>query len=134
VSFRVIDFRDTDIMSKLDQLGTISSVELASELGASKDEGAKAIGRRLGWMRRYGMVELDPEKRVWTISPGGTRVLESRRVAAAKKAIEKLPREELVEVMAHITSVYRLGDPMLAAMLRREFQYGTAPQSRAWGR
>lgn len=132
MSFRLTEFRDTDIMLKLSELGAISAVDLQAELGAATDEKATPIGRRLGWMRRYGMVELDPKQRTWSLTQGGARVMESRRVAAAKKMLDKLPQEELVEVMAHITSVYRLGDPMIAAMLRREFQYGTLPGSRVW--
>jgi hypothetical protein len=125
MSFRVYDFRDTDIMARLLELGSLPAADLASEMGANGDKQGHMIGSRLAWMKRYGMVGFDPKDRTWRVSEGGERVLESRRVAAAKKAIEALPREELVEVMAHITSVYRLGDPMLAAMLRREFQYGT---------
>ena len=132
MSYRLTDFRDTDIMLKLSELGSISAVDLQAELGAAKDDKATPIGRRLGWMRRYGMVDLDPKGRTWSLTQGGARVMESRRVSAAKKAIDALPQEELIEVMAHITSVYRLGDPMLAAMLRREFQYGTRPGSAAW--
>ena len=132
--FALREFRDTDIMVKLHELGSVSSPELAKELGNEDEKRGNVIGRRLGWMRRYGMVELDPKTRSWSVTEGGARVLESRRVAAAKKAIDALPAEELIEVMAHITSVYRHGDHMLAAMLRREFVYGTAPGGRAWER
>ena len=127
MSFRVYDFRDTDIMARLLELGSIPAADLAAELGASGDKQGNQIGSRLNWMKRYGMTGYDPKDRTWRISDGGERVLASRRKAAALKAIEALPKEELVEVMAHITSVYRLGDPLLAAMLRREFQYGTWP-------
>lgn len=125
MSFRVYDFRDTDIMARLFELGAISAPDLAGELGANSDTKGTVIVSRLNWMKRYGMVTFDPKGRTWAVSEGGTRVLESRRLAATKRMVEALPREELIEVMAHITSVYRLGDPLLAAMLRREFQYGT---------
>ena len=136
MSFRVYDFRDTDIMSKLaDTEGSgITSIELAGELGANSDTKANAIGIRLAWMRKWGMVDLDPSKHLWTLSEGGGRVLKSQRLAAVKKVIDAMPDEEMIEVMAHITSVYRRGDPMIATMLRREFQYGTSPLSAAWGR
>ena len=127
MSFRVYDFRDTDIMARLLELGSITAAELAAELGANGDKQGHMIGSRLAWMKRYGMADLRSEGSNLDGLEGGERVLESRREAAAMKAIEALPREELVEVMAHITSVYRLGDPLLAAMLRREFQYGTWP-------
>jgi hypothetical protein len=31
----------------------------------------------------------------------------------------------MVEVMSHVTSRYRLGDPVIASLLRREFLFGT---------
>jgi hypothetical protein len=34
--------------------------------------------------------------------------------------------------MAHVTTRYRLGDPLMATMLRREFAYGTSPRSTVW--
>jgi hypothetical protein len=76
-------------------------------------------------MRRYGMLDLNPKSREWSLSEGGRRVTSAQLRAAAKSQIESVPDEEMVEVMAHVTSRVRLGDRMTAAMLRREFQYGS---------
>lgn len=121
----VYDFRDTDLMMKLKDLDGASAADLADEVGM--DGYTQAIGVRLGWMKRYGMVEQD-KTGIWLLSPGGTRVIESHLRAAMKQVIEKVPDESMIEVMSHITGRYRLGDPMVAQMLRREFQYGTSPR------
>jgi hypothetical protein len=131
----VYTFRDTDLMAKVGESGAegATAAEIAAELGMDDVEGHHALGRRFSWMRRYGMLTYDEKAKLWLLSEGGERVLESRARAALVTRIESVPDEEMVEVMAHVTSRYRLGDPMVANMLRREFVYGTNPRSRAWG-
>jgi hypothetical protein len=124
------DFRDLDLMLKLAETagadGLASSVELAEAMGLG-DNGT-LIASRCNWMARDGMLAFDKEHRGWRLSRGGERVVEAKLRAAAARAIDDVPEEQLVEVMAHVTTRYRLGDPMTAAMLRREFRYGTRPR------
>jgi hypothetical protein len=121
--FSMREFRDLDLMLKLKEAGPIPAKELAHELGA--DEFGSHLGRRLGWMRRYGMLDLDQKTRNWSLTEGGARVIYARKRARLMDELEALPAEELIEVMAAITARYRLGDPMTAVMLRREFIFGT---------
>lgn len=128
------DVRDLDVMLKLesesDDRGEISAGELADALGM--DEDTRAVGMRLAWMRRYGMLAYHEERKTWSLAKGGKRVIEAKRLAANADAIPDVPDEQLVDVMAHVTTRYRLGDPVIATLLRREFAYGTAPQSAVW--
>lgn len=124
----VYDFRDLDLMLRMREAADgIASAELADELGLG-EEGIRHVAIRLAWMKRYGMLELDEERRLWQLSPGGERVTSARLRAGQAKAIEAVPDESLVDVMAHVCSRFRLGDPVVATMLRREFQYGTHPR------
>jgi hypothetical protein len=125
VGFSMYEFRDHDLLAKLQELGHISSGDLAGELGISG--AAQAAATRLAWMRRYGMVRY--KNKLWSLSQGGERVLAAKRRAALKNLIDEMPEGELIEAMAYITSRYRLGDPMVAHMLRREFLFGTSPRS-----
>lgn len=124
------DFRDLDLMLKLraegDQEGWVETVRLAESMGLG-DDGIK-IASRLNWMRRYGMLEFDREKRLWRLSPGGERVTEAKLRAAQTRTIEALPDEAMIEVVANVTSRWRHGDTMTAALIRREFAYGTYPR------
>lgn len=130
------DYRDLDLLLKIadegDEEGWVETRALAAALGADEDEKINGVGGRLSWMRRYGMLDFDPAKKIWRLSNGGERVIKSRLKAAKAKSIETIPDEALVDVMAHVTSRYRLGDPIMATMLRREFQFGTSPKSRVW--
>jgi hypothetical protein len=121
------DFRDSDIMFRLaDTNGSgIDSHELAESLGFDAEEGARPIGIRLAWMKRYGMVAFDDRERSWKLSKSGRRVVEAREKAPYLEVVDKMPDELMVDVMAHVTSRFGRGDTMLGHMLRREFMYGT---------
>lgn len=123
------DFRDLDLLLKLkaegDQDGFLDTENLARSLGF---EEATKITSRLSWMRRYGMLEFDNARRLWRLTPGAERVTQARLRASQASVIEALPDESMVEVMASVATRYRLGDPMVAHLLRREFVFGTAPR------
>ena len=123
------DFRDLDLMMRIadDAEKRITSKDLAESIGLdAEDGGTQAVGIRLSWMKRYGFVEYHSNEKDWTLSQGGRRITEAHLRAAQVKAIEAVPDEAMVEVMSHVTSRYRLGDPVIASLLRREFLFGTA--------
>jgi hypothetical protein len=128
------DFRDIDLMLKLEEQGDgegwVSSSALAGSLGMSDD--IQSVAQRCSWMRRFGFFEFDDEKKMWRLSSGGRRVADAKLKAATATSIDKVPDEAMVDVMAHVTTRFRLGDPMLANMLRREFDFGTNPRSTIW--
>jgi hypothetical protein len=132
----VFDWKDTDLMALVEQAGEsgVSAADLASEMNFNGHDAHRAIGMRFAWMKKFGMLNYDEKHHLWTLTDVAHRVMESQKVAALTKVLKAVPEEAVVEHMAHITSVYRMGDPMIAAMLRREFQYGTSPKSRVWNR
>ena len=71
------------------------------------------------------MLDFDHTRRLWRLTPGARRVTDARLRASQARTIEALPDEAMVEVMANVTSRYRLGDPVTAHLLRREFLFGT---------
>lgn len=124
------DFRDLDLMVKMaaegDELGRVTSTDLAGAAGLNTDNGGpRAMGIRLAWMKRYGFVVYDDKEHFWALSSAGKRVTEAHLLASQQKTIEKIPDESLVEVMSHVTARFRLGDPVNAQLLRREFMFGT---------
>lgn len=129
MSASLYEFRDLDLMMVLHAEGEMTSAQLADVLGI-KD--AHAIGSRGAWMRRFGMFEYDQRTGCWSLSTGGQRVVTAKRKAAALRTVEDVPDESMVDIMSHVTARYRLGDPMMASLLRREFAYGTSPRSSVW--
>jgi len=127
------DFRDLDILFRIAENTNgrgVTSHELAEDLGFPAEEGARPVGIRLAWMRRYGMVAFDEDNRLWKLSRGGERVTQSQLRAPALRTLEKLPDESMIEAMAQVTSRFQRGDTMLAHMLRREFLFGTQKRRR----
>jgi hypothetical protein len=123
------DFRDTDIMLRLSEMTNgvgVTSQDLADALGfEAEGEGTRAVGIRLAWMKRYGMVAYDDRDHTWKLSRGGTRVADAHLKAPELRVVEHMPDEKMVEVMALVTSRFQRGETMLGHMLRREFMYGT---------
>jgi hypothetical protein len=123
------DFRDLDLMLHLAEAvnGSHSGIptsELADLLGFSEGDN-RPVGIRLAWMRRYGMVAFDQTEKLWSLTAGGQRVTQAHLKAPALKVVDQMPDESAIELMAHVTSRYHRGEPMIAAMLKREFLYGT---------
>lgn len=136
-SLRITDYRDTDLLARVAEAGAdgVSSADLAALIGWEDDlDGHRSVGARFARMRQYGMLAFDEKRRLWTVTEGAERVLRSQELSATQTVIERVPDEEMVSIMAHVTTRYRLGDPLIATMLRREFQYGTSPKSRVWNR
>jgi hypothetical protein len=119
------DFRDSDIMFRLAESEQVDSYDLAEALGFEAEDGARPVGIRLAWMRRYGMVVFDENARTWSLSRSGQRVVEAKLRAPTLAVVDRMPDEAMVEVMAHVTSRFQRGESMLGHMLRREFLYGT---------
>jgi len=110
-----------------DNDGWVETSALASALGFRDDE-LRGVGIRLGWMRRFGMIEKDSDHKGWRLTGGGERVIDARLRAAQKRQLEELPAEAMIEVMANVTHRYRHTDPLTATLLRREFLFGTQPR------
>lgn len=121
--FSMREFRDLDLMMKLNHEGPLLARELAKDLGA--DEYGRHLGTRLAWMRRYGILD-KTDKGVWSLTDAGNRVVHAKQRARLLDELGKLPVEELIEVMAAVIARSQKGDPMVGTMLRREFIFGTS--------
>jgi hypothetical protein len=131
MSAGLMEFRDLDLMLAVDLNGGLTSAGLSEVLGLG-GEGTQGAAVRAAWMRRFGMFDFDEKAKLWTLTPSGQRVVQAKRQAASLKAVERVPDESMVDVMSHVAARYRLGDPMMANLLRREFLFGTSPRSRAY--
>jgi hypothetical protein len=133
-TLRVTDFRDTDLLAHIAEQGAdgVTSAELGALIGYDDIEGHRSVGSRFARMRAYGMLAFDEKRRLWTVTEGAERVLRAQEVSAGQSVVERLPDEEMVSVMAAVTTRFRVGDPLIATMLRREFQFGTDRRSAVW--
>ena len=124
------EYRDTDLLAKLVAEGPMSSLELAESLAMDDIPGHRSVGSRFARMRSFGMVSFDEKTRIWMITDNAERVLEAQRKSATQRKIAAIPDDALVEVVSDAMTRRRLGDPVLAEMLRRETQFGMAHMKR----
>jgi hypothetical protein len=126
------DFRDLDIMLKVeaeaDDDGWVDTEHLARALGFGDDK--VPIAQRLSWMKRLGMIEQRPNQpahrqKSWGLSDSGLRIVRAKVKASQFRTLEALPDAAMIEVMANVTARYHFASPVTAAMLRREFAFGT---------
>ena len=121
----IYEWRDTDLLRKLIQEGGYATtLELAEALAMDDVSGHRSVGSRFARMRSFGIVSFDDKTRVWSITDASERIMEAQARAAVQRKIAAIPDEAMVEVMADAMTRRRLGDPVLADMLRREAQYG----------
>lgn len=121
------DFRDLDLMLHLAEMANgkgVPTSELAEVIGFAEGDN-RAVGIRLAWMKRYGMVAYDEKQKLWNLSRSGERVTQAQLRAPELRVVEEMPDESAIELMAHVTSRFQRGEPMIAQMLRREFLFGT---------
>lgn len=135
-TLRVTDYRDTDLLARVAEQGAdgVTSADLGSLIGYDDTNGHRSVGARFARMRAYGMLAFDEKRRLWTVTEGAERVLRAQEVSAGQSVVERLPDEEMVSIMAAVTTRYRIGDPLVATMLRREFAFGTDRRSAVWNR
>ena len=128
------DFRDLDLMLAIADSGDgLTAAEMAEQIGLG-EEGTQAAAIRLSWMRRYGMVKFNDQHRLWTLSSEWPARHRGEAKGGRAQAIDAVPDESLVDVMAHVTTRYIHGDAMTANLLRREFLYGTGQRRNGNGR
>jgi hypothetical protein len=125
------DFRDLDLLSQavevFDPAGHFTTEDFATAIGFGDD--LRAVGGRLGWMRRYGALARDEEKRLWRFTRGAERIIEADQESFSGE-VDAVPDAALVGAMAHVMKRYRRGDALTATLMRREFFYGAAAARR----
>src|SRR5262249_53617410 len=93
------DFRDIDIMLKIDEVANGSGIdvnELAELMGFDAEEGGRPMGGRMRWMRQYGMVVYDDKSKHWALSRSGKRIVGAKLRAPELKIVKEMPDEKMI--------------------------------------
>jgi hypothetical protein len=131
-SVSILHFSDREILFKMartvDKDGNTTSKLLAASFGFNGDPNAsRAIGSRLGWMRRYGVVDkagVGNGETLWTITSLGTQLLDATLGLAAKNELAAMADGHRVLVMEGLASRAR-SNKTWGALLRRSWTNGT---------
>src|SRR5262245_49797411 len=112
--------------------GWVTTGEIAERITGITDQdddrltdARRGCGSRLAWMRRFGVVDRDPETGAWRINGIGQAFLSQTIRRQVEQGVSDLKPHEMVEVMLRMASHYRATGRETAIMMRREFQRGT---------
>jgi hypothetical protein len=131
LSLDLYAFSDEELLAlvkdNLDSEGWVTSAELADAIGLDPDAETRnnAVGIRLAWMARYGVVRRDDEHSGlarWTLTGRGIVILEATFNKALENELGKLKGDALWRLTREITGRYGDADQVSANMVRRSFQ------------
>lgn len=91
----------------------------------------RCVGIRLGWMRRYGVVERDksaPGR--WRLSSAGEDFLSGRLRAAQSRAVTEADDGQMLHLATTMAERYYAAGPTAATMMRRAWQHGLSKRGR----
>lgn len=81
------------------------------------------VGVRLGYLRRVGLVERDPDTRGWYLTAIGETFVAGRLPAAARRALDHLDGGAAWAATEQLGELLRAAGPEQATMMRRQWQH-----------
>lgn len=148
-SLRLVDFSDREILLILrdvaDDEGWATAADMAVHIDLRKEHPQRFVGARLGWLFRYGAVEREhmwdeqgnalttttgkPRyTQRWRLTPAGEALAVGALKAAQQRALEGLSDAQLLVAMRELTKRYQQAPDTAAALVKREWTYGSAPE------
>lgn len=129
-SLRNEEFSDRELLALMidlrDASGVVTSQQIAEALDPDAASPVQCVGIRLGWMRRYGVVEWASDGVLgWQLTDKGERVANGQLKAAQQQALESLGPEQGLDAALMLGSLYRRLEYTEATMLRRGWQHGS---------
>ena len=128
------DFSDRELLWALEENapdGYISSGDLADALGMSSLENpTRNVAVRLGWLKRYGIVERHEDGVRWGLTRAGDALINARLDQAEAKALDDLDPDKLLIVMQRVGSTMAHAGAEAATMAQRDFRNATASRKR----
>lgn len=136
---RLEEFSDQELLFALEECGGAdgaTSLELAEHLEPDRRDGLKHphqnIAIRLGWLKRYGVVERDDKTRRWVLSPLGEGLMHGRLKASERRMLEEIDEGRLLTFVQAMTGHIIGASREAAKMSERQLRYGVAQHKQRW--
>jgi|SRR5215471_14434766 len=129
-SLRLAEFSDRELLALMidlrDERGVVTSYQIAEALDPDAKHPTSCVGIRLGWMRRYHVVEQAPNGTPgWQLTEKGEKLANGQLRAAQLKVLEGLDPSQGLDAALALGSFYRRLDYTEATMLRRGWQHAS---------
>lgn len=129
----LFDFTDEEFLAVMadhaDHAGWVSTSMLADAVKLDNKYPNRNIGIRLGWYKRYGIVERDqregsPTKGQWRLTRQGEAVVNAALSRGQKAALDNMGTEQMWHFTQAITNRYVRANDASANLVRRQFRVG----------
>jgi len=131
-SLRNSDYSDRELLMLIvdlrDERGVCTSTQIAEALDPDAKHPTQCVGIRLGWMRRYGVVEYVQQNghpAGWCLTSSGERMAHAGLKGTARRLLESLPPEQGAEAAMMLGDLYRRLGYTESIMLRRGWQHAS---------
>lgn len=136
-SLTLYDFSDPEFLAVCQDVqnafGYFKTTEVSDRLNLDVKHPNNNVGIRLGWLKRYGVVEREEDKesdyyRHWRLTEEGAAVVNAHLNPNQRRAMEGLGIEQSLEVAKLLTDRYQVSGRATANLVRRQIQYGFQPR------
>ena len=130
-SLRLLDMSDRELLALIHDLskenGGVLTSDIVSTLWPKSKWGKhlnRCVGSRLAWMRYFGVVVRNEDKK-WSLSSKGEEILAATIQAALLWQVEQTADDELPVMLSEVGKRYNQGSPVSRTIARREFMFAT---------
>lgn len=132
MSATIRDFTDRELLHLLldytNGSGGLTTFELVERLHLSGENTLSQAGSRLGWLKRYGMVDRSEGR--WYVTADAEQMVRARLNAAKERALATLTDREALTALTFLTPTYMGMSETRGHLLRREWAYWTEQRKR----
>lgn len=135
-SLKLTEFEDIEFLARLEDLadedGYTSTQVLADGLNLDVEYPARNVGSRLSWMRRYGVVEKDPERaQFWRLTLVGSELVHGKLTRSQRTMIQRVgPDGTLAMIRAVSQRIVTDRRDEAIHLASRQWRYGLAERKR----
>lgn len=133
-SFTIASVSDREVLAlardRADADGQFSTADLAAAFDLTVKHPLSNVGVRLGYLRRIGMLERDPENGRWYLTVIGEKFARGGLTAVQRRALESLRDEGAAWAATEsLSGLLRAAGDTQATMMRRQWQHGWAQRN-----
>src|ERR1700749_4815223 len=128
--YTIADASDRELAAIVHQVagsdGQATTRDIADEGGLATKHPLTNVGVRLGYLRKIGILDRDPETRGWFLPPIGERFMSGQLTAAQRRALAALSEGSSVAATEALAALLAEANQVQQTMMRRQWQHGWA--------
>lgn len=107
--------------------GWTATADLAKRLGVDTEAPNQNVGIRMGWMRRYGAIEKNPERAgQWRLTAVGQALMDGELTDRALGELDAMDASQYLMLTRYLTAQWRKSGNTAGHLIRREWRRGTS--------